>query len=73
MPGQGYGEDIAIENNQTKSKKEGQFRKRAISFLMIFFVIALSVGLFIFVRAYPDKVKQVFKKRNQCRPTVQKQ
>jgi membrane protein YqaA with SNARE-associated domain len=26
---------------------------------MIFFVIALSVGLFIFVRAYPDKVKQL--------------
>jgi len=40
-------------------KKEGQFKKRAISFLMIFFVVALSVGLFIFVRAYPDKVKQL--------------
>ena len=53
-----------VENTPAKSKqpglkKEGQFRKRAISFLMIFFVIALSVGLFIFVRAYPDKVKQL--------------
>ncbi len=50
---------ITTENNQTGLKKEGQFKKRAISFLMIFFVIALSVGLFFFLRSYPDKVKQL--------------
>lgn len=51
--------DININNNQTELKKEGQLRKRAISFLMILMAVALSVGLFIFARNFSDKVKEL--------------
>ena len=33
--------------------------KRVLSFVMIFFTVALTVGLFIFAQKYPDKVKEL--------------
>lgn len=50
---------ITTKSNQTELKKAGQFRKRAISFLMLLMAVALSVGLFLFARSYPDKVKEL--------------
>ena len=57
---QGYRWSTTITtNNQSELKKEGQFRKKSLSFLMILISVALSVGLFIFAKSYPDKVKEL--------------
>ena len=53
-----------VENTPTKSKqtvlkKEGQAKKRALSFLMILVSVALSIALFIFTKSYPDKVEEL--------------
>ena len=39
-------ENLTNKSNQAEVKKEGQFRKRALSFLVLLLVIAVSVGLF---------------------------
>ena len=51
--------NTVTKSNQTELKKEGQFRKRAISSLMLLGTIALSSGLFFFARLYPDQVKEL--------------
>ena len=42
-----------------KPAKKSQAGKRVIAFAMVFFTIALTVGLFVFVQRYPDKVKEL--------------
>lgn len=52
-------ENTPTKSNQTVLKKEGQFKKRAVSFLTILSVVALSVGLFVFTQLYPEKVQEL--------------
>ncbi len=46
-------------NDQPDAGKKGQTGKRVLSFVLVFFTIALTVGLFVFAQRYPDKVKEL--------------
>ncbi|MDO8577554.1 MAG: VTT domain-containing protein [Dehalococcoidales bacterium] len=46
-------------NNQPGVEKKGQTGKRVLAFAMVFFTIAITVGLFVFAQRYPDKVKEL--------------
>lgn len=50
---------MASVNDRPGVEKKGQGGKRVLSFVMVFFTIALTVGLFVFAQRYPDKVKEL--------------
>ena len=52
-------ENMATKSNQAEVKKESWLKKRAIFFLMLLLVIAISVGLFFFAQRYPDKLEEL--------------
>lgn len=45
------------ENDKPGAGKKSPAGKRVIGFAMVFFTIALTVGLFVFAQQYPEKVK----------------
>ncbi len=50
--------NIISDNKQAKVEKWQRLKKRVVPLLTILLAIAITVGLFIFTRSYPEKIKE---------------